>query len=268
MLTGVSQEFTPEFVALINRVIAFLNEVKVYFEKEVRLLEGPARAETKFVTAFIDKVALANLEKSIPRLEKLRDNNDSKTAQKLLAYVSRTQEFLAKTTQNNQDGAQFIPVPFHTKIAQENKTLLNRCNALLEGLSTFITVKPENKKSWFSYFLTLANMLPDIRAAGFGLTLENKNPAKDRLVAIWDELTELDMKAVTVNVRVTKTSQRMLACESFTSEPQSQMYTEYVPPLAQAFERFKSLMLHPPADLSKDQVHKAVEVAYPKPPHL
>ncbi|MBS0287573.1 MAG: hypothetical protein JSR17_09765 [Proteobacteria bacterium] len=262
MKKGPQVKDVDAYPALLNDTIAFFKEIKDFFEKEVRLLNGPARAETRFVTAFIDGVALINIDKS---LSKLVGSDPSKQVRRVVHYLSRAQEFLAKTTQNNVDGAQFIPVPFHQKIAEQDRALLDKCHALIERTKTVVKDAPENTKSWLSLYVNLANMLPDIRAAGFGLDIPQEHEkAKERLVAILQELTALEAK--TDAQQVTKATKRKVGCESFTSVPTTREYFEHVPVLLPVFDSFKRMMqVQDKATITKDTVHAAVATEYPRP---
>lgn len=262
MIRGPQIKDADAYQALLGDTNAFFKEIKEFFERRVRLLKGTALAETRFVTAFFDEVALVNIDKALSKLEG-KEASSPKLPRRVLHYLARAQEFLSKATQNSIDGAQFIPVPFHTKVAGEDKALLDKCNALIERAKKTIEDVPDNAKSWFSYYLNLAILLPDVRAAGFGLDLPvERSNALNRLEAIEKQLTALQL--IDDKASITKATKRKTGCESFNSLPQGEFH-QYVPPLNPIFDSFKRMMQQDKATLSKAVVHAAVATVYPTP---
>jgi len=53
---------------------SFLTEIDIFFKKEIHTLETSAQAKTRFVTAFLNMIAVKNIRKSIKQIELLESN--------------------------------------------------------------------------------------------------------------------------------------------------------------------------------------------------
>lgn len=268
MLRGVSQDNEQAFQALLKDSHVFLGDLATFFNDEVTLLMGPARAITKYVTGYVYKIALQNTLKSCEHLTAMQAKQDPKLAEKLLQYLTRTEEFLAKRARNSSDSAAFIPVPFHNVIAAKHQAKLAECQQLLTRAKTLITPDEIPSKTWFSSFLYQANFLPNILAAGYGLDQEDKQKPFNRLQEIHTELMALAQKK-DMEVTVTKTTREMLKILGFTAEPAKESdYHQHIPPLQPIMSSFTAFMNKQKQEqivLTKESVHEAIKTDYPKP---
>lgn len=157
---------------LFERVNPFFEELIPYLQKDIELLESDARADSRFVTALVERTAKENLLNSIKNLHKnmLKENAFSKCQN----YLERTKIFLEMSTQAADAGAYYIPVTYHTMVANQKREFLKQCNELLSFFpSQNINVTP-NKKTWFNLHLHLGSLLTYIRALAFGLENDKK----------------------------------------------------------------------------------------------
>jgi len=269
MLRGVLPENEQTARELLTEAQSFLNELIVYYKDQMVILMGQAQAETQYVSAYVDKIGLQNLEHSLNRLQKLSLENDPRLGEKCLHYLQRTDEFLTKISQNSYDGAFFIPVPYHAQVAKEHAEQLEQCKLLVSRASKVIQPESVTAKSWFSKFLNLANILPDIRAAAWGLLRQNRQvEATERLHAIYDNLLALESKKDS-DIVVTKTTRNALSIAGFTAEPSADSdYHELVPPLEPVIVSFKAFMekqKQSQGALTKQDVLATVDTTFPKP---
>jgi hypothetical protein len=268
MLRGVLPENEQRARELLNDSQSFLKELVDYYKGQIEILMGRAQAETQYISAYVDKIGLLNLEHSLLRLQQLSSDNDPRLAQKCLQYLQRTEEFLTKISQNSHDGAIFIPVPFHKAVAAEHAAQLTSCKALVCRANEAVAPAPDQSKSWFSRFLNFANILPDIRAAAWALPKGNKEEASDRLQTIHNNLLALDGKK-DGDAIVTKTTRKALQIEGFNAEPGAKSdYHELVPPLESVMVSFKSFIAKQKesnAAMTKEAVLAAVETPFPRP---
>lgn len=268
MLQGVLPENQQQASELLNQAQLFLQELFTYYTEQTKLLMGQAQAETQYISAYVDTIGLKNIEHSIQRLQTLTSKNDPRAAEKCLQYLQRTAEFLLKISQNSQDGADFIPVPYHKKVAAEHQVQLASCQALIARANLVITPSPAQAKSWFSRFLNFANILPDIRAAAYGLPKAKHQAASERLQAIHTNLLTLDAKKDTDQL-VTKTSRKALGINGFNDVPSADSdYHQLVPPLEHVMFNFKAFMAKQKLNqdvLTKEAVFEAVATPFPKP---
>ena len=264
MLNGVVQENREGFNQLLNESTLFLQSLQTYYTDQVKVLMAAANAETRFITAYVDKVALSNINHSLVHLDKLQKSSDPRLAQKLTEYLRRTEEFLAKTSQNSQKGATYIPVPFHTKVAAVHLAQLQQCTSLLEKARAITKAEPSASKSWFSFMLNLGNILPHIRAVAFGLKREDKQTPSQELLAIHSDLLLLE-GLTNESVKVTKTTRLQLKIDGYTAEPAADSdYHQHVPPLKPLMSSFKNYVAQQ-TTFTKEGVHEAVRTEYPTP---
>lgn len=268
MLLGVGRENQGTFEAAVQDTISFLEQLSVYYSNQIQLLKDQAQAESRYVSAYVDMIAQANIEHSIKRLKQFVSSDDSKMLSKCFEYLFRTQEFLTLIAQNSSDGAFFIPVPFHQKIAKEHQeqllscqSLINRCLKLLQNQTI-----EQQKKSWFPLSIHYANILPDIRAISFGLSTPGKQEqALNRLTKVLQKLNELEREKTTI----TKTTTNELGISDFKQEPSKpSAYHQYVPPLAPLMRNFKNLMTEQEKNrsvLTRQSLHEAVKTSFPRP---
>lgn len=269
MLRGVLPENEQTARELLTESQAFLNQLIVYYKAQMAILMGQAQAETQYISAYVDKIGLQNLEHSLARLQKLSLENDPRLGEKCLHYLQRTEEFLTKISQNSHDGAFFIPVPYHIQVAKEHAAQLEQCKSLVARASKVIHPESVQAKSWFSKFLNFANILPDIRAAAWGFLRQNRQfEATERLHAIYDNLLALESQKDS-DIVVTKTTRNTLKIAGFTDEPNADSdYHELVPSLAPVMVSFKAFIekhKQNPVALTKHDVLTVVDTPFPKP---
>lgn len=268
MLQGVSQDNERAFLALLNDSQVYLGDLATFFNDEVTLLMGPARAVTKYVTGYVYKIALQNTLKSCEHLTSMQAKQDPQLAEKLFQYLTRTEEFLVKRARNSSDSATFIPVTFHTAMAEKHQAKLIACQELLTRANALISVENNNAKTWFSSFLYQANLLPNILSAGYGLDHQDKQAPINRLQEIHTELMVLAQKSDT-DVTVTKTTRNLMQISGFTAKPAKESdYHQHVPPLKPIMSSFIAFMEKQKQDqipLTKEAVHEAIKTVYPKP---
>lgn len=268
MLKGVPESNDKELAELIKDSQEYFKETSSFLSEQVDLLMTRAVANTRYLTAYLYKVALKNIEKSADKLSTLQSKNDPKLPEKLLQYLSRTHEFVALRTRNSSDSATFIPVPFHKQFAQIHQQKLDQCEKLLARAQKL--VKPNNQapKSWFSSFLFQANTLPNIWAAGYGLGNDDPVAPSKRLYELNERLIALEQTSDN-DVKVTNCTKKMLDISSFTAEPGVDSdYHKHVPsmtPIMTSFKNFMKQQKETQAPLTKENVHESIATVYPKP---
>ena len=254
MESGPIVNDTKGLESVLGDTKTFFIELQKYFDREIKVLGVAAQADVRYVTSYFDKVALVNIAKSLEKLENPKPkNSETKVAEKVIHYLTRTREFLAKTTQNNVDAALFIPVQIHTRKAKEDQELLAKCDGLLERAKTIISNAQDNKKTWLPYHISLANILADAYAAAFGLEKDKRKEALERLESIKMEV-ELPVK----DIPITKTSKKFTGCETYSSEPTAEEFYQYVPKLNPRFDAFKEAMKMPKEELNAKVMHEAL----------
>jgi len=264
MLQSAVQTTTDDFPKLLKDSQLFLKELDSFFKNEVDLLMGPARAITKYVTAYVYKVAQQNNERSLTRLDKMVAENDPRLPEKLLRYLERATEFLSRRAKNSNDSALFIPVPFHSQVAEQLATKAAACQTLLERARLLVPPSTKKAKSWFSLFLHYANTLPNIWTAGYGLGRDalDKEVPTSRLNVLLGEISLLEKNH---ELNTTNTTLRMMKIADYAQEPaEDSQFHWHVPPLKPLMTSFTNYMSSQPT-LTKEGVHEAIKTEYPDP---
>lgn len=263
MLQGTNNN-NDSFAKLLADSKDFFTQLDQFFAKEVELLMGPARAITKYVTAYVYKVAKENNQRSLARLDKMIAEGDPRLNEKLLRYLERSTEFLTRRAENSRDSALFIPVPFHSQVAEQLNARAQASQALLNRARLLVPPSTKPAKSWFSLFLHYANTLPNVWTAGYGLGRDNldKDIPTSRLNVLLAELSLLENNP---ELSTTKTSERMMKIAAYTGEPSADSeFHSHVPPLKPLMTSFKNYMGSQQI-LSEEGVHEAIKTEYPNP---
>ncbi|MCS5712365.1 hypothetical protein [Candidatus Berkiella aquae] len=259
---------SEEFEKLFKESRVYLGELSQFFEDEVTLLMGPARAVTKYITAFLYKVALQNTNKNCEHLDEMMETSKLDAA-KLVAYLERTEEFLQKRARSSKDSATFIPVDYHSQVAASLQDKLTQCQALLQEARAFHPESKKPAKSWLSLHLHFAQALPNIWATGYGLGLKSvdKHAPLNRLQEIHEHLLAIRQKS-DADIKITKTTAKAMQIDCFTGVPPQECdYHQHAPALLPLMDNFKSLMeqknIH--QHVTKEDVHHAIKTEYPTP---
>ena len=266
--------------ALLSESKQFFAKLSEYLQGQIELLEANAQADSRFISAFLDRIAKANIDRTLERMDahfekpsKPKLTNDELLI-KLRNNVQRALEFLEEHNSNVQKGAYFIPVPFHKSQAIITQGIVDECKKLLEKFP-LENANSNNKKSWSALFTDMATKLITVRTLAFGL---DKNPrfglpstqiekmridALAQLAQTCQELNEINSTSRTL----TNVSKRMLGCDSYQDQPKQPICYQYcpdnIPAVMKGFAEF--MQATPQEQLTKAAVHEKVHTEFPRP---
>lgn len=200
--------------SLLIEARQFFEEFELNIKEQLDIFEsGRAQADSAYMSEWLDKVYLANADRSKAKIaefesypvEKL-EQEQAVILQKLMNYLSRAEEALKEAKASTAVSATFIPVPAHKEFDSKNQALLEQVKAVLNH--PLLENQGATAKSWFTNTLYRISSFIQIRTNSFGLN----RPAHDELAKenLRELSTYLEALDVAPKATTTKTTQKML----------------------------------------------------------